>query len=88
MMITSLTIACVVLAGLSMTFVAMRLVEQHAQPSMSSPDLVRPIVIVDSDERTEASPMEVALAKLDAMVGLAPVKQEVKGMNALMQVEQ
>jgi SpoVK/Ycf46/Vps4 family AAA+-type ATPase len=88
MMITSLTIACIVLAGLSMTFVAMRLVEQHAQPSMSSPDLVRPIVIVDSDERTEASPMEVALAKLDAMVGLAPVKQEVKGMIARMQVEQ
>jgi SpoVK/Ycf46/Vps4 family AAA+-type ATPase len=88
MMITSLTIACIVLAGLSMTFVAMRLVEQHAQPSMSSPELVRPIVIVDSDERTEASPMEVALAKLDAMVGLAPVKQEVKGMIARMQVEQ
>src|SRR5271169_3159543 len=88
MMITSLTIASIVLAGLSMTFVAMRLVEQHAQPSMSSPDLVRPIAIVDSDERTEASPMEVALAKLDAMVGLAPVKQEVKGLVARMQVEQ
>ena len=32
--------------------------------------------------------MEVALAKLDAMVGLAPVKQEVKGLVARMQVEQ
>jgi SpoVK/Ycf46/Vps4 family AAA+-type ATPase len=88
MMITSLTIASIVLAGLSMTFVAMRLVEQHAQPSTSSPELVRSIVIVDADERTEASPMEIALAKLDAMVGLAPVKQEVKGMIARMQVEQ
>jgi SpoVK/Ycf46/Vps4 family AAA+-type ATPase len=88
MMITSLTIAFIVLAGLSMTFVAMRLVEQHGQPSISSPDLVRPIVIVGSDERTEASPMELALAKLDTMVGLAPVKQEVKGMIARMQVEQ
>src|SRR3984893_4828656 len=88
MIITSLTIAFIVVAGLSMTFVAMRLVEQHGQPSMSSPDLVRPIVIVDADERTEASPMELAMAKLDAMVGLAPVKQEVKGMIARMQLEQ
>jgi SpoVK/Ycf46/Vps4 family AAA+-type ATPase len=88
MIITSLTIAFIVVAGLSMTFVAMRLVEQHAQPSMSSPDLIRPIMIVDADERPETSPMEIALAKLDAMVGLAPVKQEVKGMIARMQVEQ
>jgi SpoVK/Ycf46/Vps4 family AAA+-type ATPase len=88
MMITLLTISFIVLAGLSMTFVAMRLVEQHSQPSTSSPELVRPIVIVDADERTEASPMELALAKLDGMVGLAPVKQEVKGMIARMQVEQ
>ena len=48
MIITSLTIAFIVVAGLSMTFVAMRLVEQHGQPSMSSPDLVRPIMIVDA----------------------------------------
>src|SRR6266436_4665685 len=88
MIITSLTIAFIVMAGLSMTFLAMRLVEQHGQPSMSSPDLVRPIMIVDADERPETSPMEIALAKLDTMVGLAPVKQEVKGMIARMQVEQ
>jgi SpoVK/Ycf46/Vps4 family AAA+-type ATPase len=89
MMITVLTIALIVIAGLSMTFVAMRLVEQHAQPSlMSSPDLVRSIVIVDADQQAESSPMELALAKLDAMVGLAPVKQEVKGLIARMQLEQ
>src|SRR6195256_3877289 len=89
MMITVLTIALIVIAGLSMTFVAMRLVEQHAQPSlMSSPDLVRSIVIVDADQQAESSPMELALAKLDAMVGLAPVKQEVKGLIARMQVKQ
>ena len=88
MMITSLTIASIVLAGLSMTFVAMRLVEQHGSTVDEFAELVRPIVIVDADERTEASPMEIALAKLDAMVGLAPVKQEVKGMIARMQVEQ
>ena len=50
--------------------------------------MVRPIRIVDADERPEASPMELALARLDAMVGLAPVKQEVKGLAARMQVEQ
>src|SRR5260370_35966021 len=88
MVITSLTIPVIVLAGSSITFVAMPLVEQHGLPSITSPDLVRPIVIVDSEERTEASAMEFALAKLDAMVGLAPVKQEVKGMIARMQVEQ
>ena len=32
--------------------------------------------------------MEIAFAKLDAMVGLAPVKQEVKSLVARMQVEQ
>jgi SpoVK/Ycf46/Vps4 family AAA+-type ATPase len=89
MIITALTILFILIAGTSMTFVALRLVGQHAQPSLlSSPDLVRPIVIVDSDQQAEASSMDAALAKLDAMVGLAPVKQEVKGLVARMQVEQ
>ena len=88
MMITALMVAFILTAGVSMTFVAMRLVEQRAQPLMSSPDLVRPIVIVETEQKAEASAMEVALAKLDAMVGLAPVKQEVKGLVARMQVEQ
>ena len=88
MMITVLTILSIVAAGASMTFVAVRLVQQHDQPQANSADLVRSIVIVDADERTEASPMELALARLDTMVGLAPVKQEVKGLIARMQVEQ
>jgi SpoVK/Ycf46/Vps4 family AAA+-type ATPase len=88
MMITWLTIAFILMAGLSMTFIAMRLVELRAVPASYSPDLVRPIRIVEAEERHEPSPMEVALAKLDAMVGLAPVKQEVKGLIARMQVEQ
>ena len=87
MIITVLTIVCIISAGLSMTFIAMRLVELHGQPSPNSPDLVRPIVIVDADQQAEASPTEIAFAKLDAMVGLAPVKQEVKGLVARMQVE-
>ena len=87
-MITWLTIAFILVTGLSMTFVAMRLVEERDRPRASAPDLVRPIRIVEADEQTEASPTEVALAKLDAMVGLAPVKQEVKGLIARMQVEQ
>jgi SpoVK/Ycf46/Vps4 family AAA+-type ATPase len=88
MMIPWLTIALILLAGLSMTYIAMRLVEQRAVPASYSPDLVRPIRIVEAEERHEPSPMEVALAKLDAMVGLAPVKQEVKSLIARMQVEQ
>jgi SpoVK/Ycf46/Vps4 family AAA+-type ATPase len=89
MMITGLTIVFIVAAGLSMTFVAMRLVAQRDQPSlMNSPDLVRPIVIVETEEKADASSMQVALARLDAMVGLAPVKQEIKGLVARMQVEQ
>ena len=88
MIITALTILCILAAGLSMTFVAMRLVDQHGQPVQNSPELVRSIVIVDADEQPESSPMELALAKLDAMVGLAPVKGEVRGLIARMQVEQ
>ena len=72
-----------------MTFVAMRLVGQHDQPSLTgSPDLIRPITFVDIEEKAETSSMEVALARLDAMVGLVPVKQEIKGLVARMQVEQ
>jgi SpoVK/Ycf46/Vps4 family AAA+-type ATPase len=88
MTITALTIVFILAAGVSMTFVAMRLIEQHDQPFLNSPDLVRPIVIVDTDRQAEASPMEMALARLDAMVGLAPVKHEVKGLVARMQLEQ
>src|SRR5580692_2846111 len=88
MMITGLTILFILVAGLSMTFAAVRLVQQHDQPSLNSPDVVRPIVIVETDQKAEASSMETALAKLDAMVGLAPVKQEVKSLIARMQVEQ
>src|SRR3984885_9515585 len=88
MMITGLTILFILVAGLSMTFAAVRLVQQHDQPSLNSPDVVRPIVIVETDEQPETSPMELALAKLDAMVGLAPVKGEVRGLIARMQVEQ
>jgi SpoVK/Ycf46/Vps4 family AAA+-type ATPase len=89
MMITGLTIAFIVIAGFSMTFVAMRLVSQRDQPSMlDQPDMVRPINIVETENKPEVSSMEVAMAKLDAMVGLVPVKQEVKGLVARMQVEQ
>src|ERR1700747_1202235 len=88
MMITWLTIAFILLGGLSLTFIAMRLVDERGKPSLNAPDLIRPIRIAEADERPEASPLELALAKLDTMVGLAPVKQEVKALMARMQVEQ
>ena len=89
MMITGLTIAFIVIAGFSMTFVAMRLVAQRDQPSvLDSPDLVCPINIVETDTKAEVSSMEAAMARLDAMAGLAPVKQEVKALVARMQIEQ
>jgi SpoVK/Ycf46/Vps4 family AAA+-type ATPase len=88
MIVTWLAIACIIVAGLSMTFAAVRLVQQHGRPSLNAPELVRPILIVESDQRPGASPLEAALARLDAMVGLAPVKQEVKSLMARMQVEQ
>lgn len=87
-MIPWLTIALILVAGFSMTFVAMRLVAQTGQPVASSPDLIRAIRIAESDERADVLPTVAALARLDAMVGLAPVKQEVKGLIARMQLEQ
>ena len=88
MIILGLTIVCIVVAGGSMTFVAMRLVAERDKPQVNPTALVRPIVILDSEEQAEASPLEAAFAKLDAMVGLAPVKREVRGLVARMQVEQ
>jgi SpoVK/Ycf46/Vps4 family AAA+-type ATPase len=87
-MITALTILSILAAGIGMTFVAVRLVQQHDQPQANSPDMVRPIAIVESDDVAEVNPLERAMARLDAMVGLAPVKQEVRGLVARMQVEQ
>ena len=88
MMITVLMIASILATGASMTLVAVRLIQEHDQPQLNSPDLVRPIAIVDTDQTAEVSSMDAALARLDAMVGLAPVKQEVKALVARMQVEQ
>jgi SpoVK/Ycf46/Vps4 family AAA+-type ATPase len=87
-MITAVTIAFILVCGLSMTFVAMRLVAARDLVPVNSPDLIRPITILDVEEQRDASSMEVALARLDAMIGLAPVKQEVKSLIARMQLEQ
>jgi SpoVK/Ycf46/Vps4 family AAA+-type ATPase len=88
MMGTLFLVVFIAFAGGGLTFVAMRLVAQHDKPMQNAPDLIRPINIVDLDEHPETSPTEAALAKLDAMIGLAPVKQEVRGLIARMQVEQ
>jgi SpoVK/Ycf46/Vps4 family AAA+-type ATPase len=87
MMITALIVLSIIAAGTSLTFVVVRLVQVNEQPQASSAGLIRPIV-VDDDKAVEGSSMDVALARLDAMVGLLPVKQEVKALVARMQVEQ
>jgi SpoVK/Ycf46/Vps4 family AAA+-type ATPase len=86
-MIAWLAIALILIAGFGMTFVAMRLVEVRALPVVNATDLIRPIRI-DDEGAAAVSAMDVALAKLDAMFGLAPVKQEVKALIARMQLEQ
>jgi SpoVK/Ycf46/Vps4 family AAA+-type ATPase len=89
MVITELAVGFIAIAGLCLTFIAVRLVYQHAQPSMlNSPELIRPITIVDADDTPETSPLEMAFTRLDSMVGLAPVKQEIKSLVARMSVEQ
>ncbi len=89
MVITELAVGFIIIAGLSVTFIAVRLAYQHAQPSMlNSPELIRPITIIDADDTPETSPLEMAFTRLDAMVGLAPVKQEIKSLVARMSVEQ
>src|SRR2546421_404168 len=88
MILTALTVLSILAAGFGMTFVFMRLAEQRTQSVLDQIDQVRPIIIVESEEKSEISSMEIALQKLDAMVGLEPVKQEVKLMTARMQVEQ
>src|ERR1700753_2133466 len=88
MIILGMTIVCIVVAGGGMTFVALRLVIERDKPQVNPATLVRPIVILESEEQAETSPMEVAFAKLDAMTGLTPVKKEVRNLVARMQVEQ
>jgi SpoVK/Ycf46/Vps4 family AAA+-type ATPase len=88
MVVTALTVLCILLSGLGMTYVVMKLAGQQSQPLANAPELVRSITIVDTERNAELSSMEMAMAKLDAMVGLAPVKQEVKRLIARMQVEQ
>src|SRR5271156_6184650 len=85
-MIVWLAIALILLAGSCMTLVAMRLVEARGLPVAGATDPIRPIRF--EEETVAVLPVETALAKLDAMFGLAPVKQEVKGLIARMQLEQ
>jgi TPR repeat protein len=73
MMIAALMILSILAAGIGMTFAAVRLVQQHDQPQTNLPDAIRPIAVVDSDETAEITPMEQAMARLDAPVGHAAV---------------
>jgi SpoVK/Ycf46/Vps4 family AAA+-type ATPase len=59
-------------------------------PSADISDVTIEDVMIATGQQSEANdiPVVSALAKLDAMVGLAPVKQEVKRLTARLEVEQ
>lgn len=82
-------IVCIVVVGLSLTYIAVRVAQTRDQLAFAEgrAEIIRPIVITESDEQS-GSPTVSALDTLEAMVGLAPVKREVKALIARMQVEQ
>ncbi len=57
-------------------------------PSASRGGQPKPLPLLKVPERQRARPAEAALADLDAMIGLAPVKKEVNKLIARLQVEQ
>jgi hypothetical protein len=82
-------IGCLLALGLSLTYVAVRVAQTRTQLSFAgaTADLIRPIAITDLDEPISLSSAS-ALDTLESMVGLSPVKREVKALIARMQVEQ
>jgi SpoVK/Ycf46/Vps4 family AAA+-type ATPase len=82
-------ICCLLVLGLSLTYVAVRVAQTRTQLAFAgaTADAIRSIVITDLDEPTSPTSAS-ALDTLESMVGLLPVKREVKALIARMQVEQ
>jgi SpoVK/Ycf46/Vps4 family AAA+-type ATPase len=85
----ALQIGFLLTLGLSLTYAFARLVWARAELAVegAAAESIRPIAINASEE---ASPDQStrALATLDAMIGLAPIKGEIKALMARVQIEQ
>jgi SpoVK/Ycf46/Vps4 family AAA+-type ATPase len=81
-------LVCVSLAVISLGYIALRVSQTQKILALAgaAAEPIRPITIVEEDEAVSTSIS--ALERLDAMVGLAPVKREVKAVLARVQVEQ
>jgi SpoVK/Ycf46/Vps4 family AAA+-type ATPase len=79
---------CASLAVISLGYIALRVSQTQKILALAgaSAEPIRPITIVEEEETATTSIS--ALERLDAMVGLAPVKREVKAVLARVQVEQ
>jgi len=78
-------------SGAALTYIAMRLATANAEPTYASGDggsfNLAGLRLLKVPEQKPARSAEDALNDLDAMVGLAPVKDEVNKMIARLQVE-
>jgi SpoVK/Ycf46/Vps4 family AAA+-type ATPase len=79
---------CAALAAVSLGYIALRVAQTQKGLALAgaAAEPIRPITIVEEEDTAPAS--STALERLDAMVGLAPVKREVKAVIARVQVEQ
>jgi hypothetical protein len=79
---------CAALVAISLCYIALRVSQTQKSLALAgaSAEPIRPITIVEEEET--ASTSISALERLDVMVGLAPVKREVKAVLARVQVEQ
>ena len=67
MVLTALTIVYILIAGLGMTFVLMRLVEQYPQSTADQTDQNRSTTIVEAAQKLEDTPTQVMPPKLPTM---------------------
>ncbi|MGH6853622.1 MAG: AAA family ATPase, partial [Methylocella sp.] len=84
------TILAILSAGMALTYIAVRLAQGATAAAWvpgagASAGSLRMLKV---PQRTSARTAEAALADLDAMVGLAPVKEEVNNLIARLRVEQ
>jgi Holliday junction resolvasome RuvABC ATP-dependent DNA helicase subunit len=85
-----LSVLGIVGAGLAFTYVAASLLAAHGLGDLPEANVVVRPIVVEEDEQPVVegeAPLEQALNALDRMVGLVPVKDEVKTLMARLQLE-